>query len=390
MARETPMPPTVRPRNPSFGSGPTAKRPGWSLAALEDAMLGRSHRAAAPKARLVEVIERSRAMLGIPTDYRVGIMADSDTGAFEAALWSLLGARGVDVVAYESFGDGWLIDIEKQLKLPDLRPLIAPYGELPDLAGVDPARDVVFCWNGTTSGVRVPDAGWISDGRLGLTLCDATSAAFAMELPWLKLDVVTWSWQKVLGGEAQHGMLVLSPRAVARLESHKPAWPLPKLFRLTKGGKLSEGIFKGETINTPSMLAVEDALDGLRWAESIGGLPALIARCERNLAAMTGWVERTPWVEFLARRPELRSPTSVCLAITDAAFTSLPEDGQQAFVKDLAKPLADERVAYDIQSYPDAPAGLRIWCGATIETDDVEALLPWLDWAFAETKRRLA
>ena len=390
MARETPMPPTVRPRNPSFGSGPTAKRPGWSLAALEDAMLGRSHRAAAPKARLVEVIERSRAVLGIPADYRVGIMAGSDTGAFEAALWSLLGARGVDVVAYESFGDGWLIDIEKQLKLPDLRPLIAPYGELPDLAGVDPARDVVFCWNGTTSGVRVPDAGWISDGRLGLTLCDATSAAFAMELPWLKLDVVTWSWQKVLGGEAQHGMLVLSPRAVARLESHKPAWPLPKLFRLTKGGKLSEGIFKGETINTPSMLAVEDALDGLRWAESIGGLPALIARCERNLAAMTGWVERTPWVEFLARRPELRSPTSVCLAITDAAFTSLPEDGQQAFVKDLAKPLADERVAYDIQSYRDAPAGLRIWCGATIETDDVEALLPWLDWAFAETKRRLA
>ena len=384
------MPPTRRPRNPSFGSGPTAKRPGWSLAALEGAMLGRSHRAAAPKARLVEVIERSRAVLGIPADYRVGIMAGSDTGAFEAALWSLLGARGVDVVAYESFGDGWLIDIEKQLKLSDIRSLIAPYGELPDLAEVDPARDVVFCWNGTTSGVRVPDAGWISDGRLGLTLCDATSAAFAMELPWLKLDVVTWSWQKVLGGEAQHGMLVLSPRAVARLESHKPAWPLPKLFRLTKGGKLSEGIFKGETINTPSMLAVEDALDGLRWAESIGGLPALIARCERNLAAMTGWVERTPWVEFLARRPELRSPTSVCLAITDAAFTSLPEDGQQAFVKDLAKPLADERVAYDIQSYRDAPAGLRIWCGATIETDDVEALLPWLDWAFAETKRRLA
>ena len=360
MARETPMPPTLRPRNPSFGSGPTAKRPGWSLAALEGAMLGRSHRAAAPKARLVEVIERSRAVLGIPADYRVAIMAGSDTGAFEAALWSMLGARGVDVVAYESFGDGWLIDIEKQLRLADVRSLIAPYGELPDLAEVDPARDTVFCWNGTTSGVRVPDGGWIADDRAGLTLCDATSAAFAMELPWPKLDVVTWSWQKVLGGEAQHGMLVLSPRAVARLESHKPAWPLPKLFRLTKGGKLSEGIFKGETINTPSMLAVEDALDGLRWAESIGGLPALIARCERNLAAVAGWVERTPWAGFLARDPAVRSPTSVCLAITDPAFTALGEDGQQAFVKDLTKLLADERVAYDIQSYRDAPAGLRL------------------------------
>jgi phosphoserine aminotransferase len=383
------MSPTLRPGNPNFGSGPTAKRPGWSLAALEGALLGRSHRAAGPKGRLVEVIERSRAVLGIPPDYRVGILGGSDTGAFEAAMWGLLGARGVDVVAFESFGDGWLIDIEKQLELTDMRALIAPYGELPDLARVDPGRDVVFCWNGTTSGVRVPDGDWIADQREGLTLCDATSAAFAMHLPWPKLDVVTWSWQKVLGGEAQHGMLVLSPRAVARLESHKPAWPMPKLFRLTKGGKLIEGIFKGETINTPSMLAVEDALDGLRWAEGIGGLPALVARCERSLAAVAAWVERTPWVEFLAGTPASRSPTSVCLAITDPAFTALSEDGQQAFVKDLTKLLADERAAYDIQSYRDAPAGLRIWCGATVETDDVEALLPWLDWAFTRTRQRL-
>jgi phosphoserine aminotransferase len=384
------MPPTIRPRNPKFGSGPTAKRPGWSLTALEGAMLGRSHRAAGPKGRLVEVIERSRAILGIPADYRVGILPGSDTGAFEAAMWSMLGARGVDVVAYESFGDGWLIDIEKQLRLPDMRALIAPYGELPDLAQVDPARDSVFCWNGTTSGVRVPDGGWIGDDRAGLTLCDATSAAFAMELPWPKLDVVTWSWQKVLGGEAQHGMLALSPRAVARLEGYRPAWPLPKLFRLTKGGKLIDGIFKGETINTPSLLAVEDALDGLRWAEAIGGLPALIGRCQRSVGAIAAWVERTPWVEFLAKQPELRSPTSVCLAITDPAFTALAEDGQQGFVKDLAKLLAEEGVAHDIQSYRDAPAGLRIWCGATVETDDIEALLPWLDWAFARTRGRLA
>jgi phosphoserine aminotransferase len=384
------MPPSLRPRNPNFGSGPTAKRPGWSLAALDGAMLGRSHRAAGPKGRLVEVIERSRAMLDIPADYRLGILPGSDTGAFEAAMWSVLGARGVDVVAYESFGDGWLIDVEKQLRLADVRALVAPYGELPDLRQVDPARDTVFCWNGTTSGVRVPEAGWISDDRAGLTLCDATSAVFAMELPWPKLDVVTWSWQKVLGGEAQHGMLVLSPRAVERLESYKPAWPLPKLFRLTKGGKLIEGIFKGETINTPSMLAVEDALDGLRWAEEIGGLPTLIARCKRNLAAIAGWVEDSGWPAFLAKRPETRSPTSVCLAIVDHAFTALAEEGQQAFVKDMTKLLAEQKVAYDVQSYRDAPAGLRIWCGATVETADIEALLPWLDFAFAETRARLA
>ena len=384
------MLPTVRPLNPNFGSGPTAKRPGWSLSGLGGAMLGRSHRAATPKARLLEVIERSRVILGIPADYRIGILPASDTGAFECAMWSLLGARGVDVVAFESFGDGWLIDIEKQLKLANARALIAPYGALPDLGQVDPARDTVFCWNGTTSGVRIPNGAWIADDRSGLTLCDATSAAFAMELPWQKLDVVTWSWQKVLGGEAQHGMLVLSPRAVDRLESYKPAWPLPKLFRLTKGGKLIEGIFKGETINTPSMLAVEDALDGLRWAESIGGLPALIDRCEHSLAAIAAWVERSAWAGFLAASPETRSPTSVCLSIHDAAFTALSQDGQQAFVKDMTGLLAEQKVAHDIQSYRDAPAGLRIWCGATVETSDVEALLPWLDWAFAETRTRLA
>jgi phosphoserine aminotransferase len=383
------MLPTIRPANPNFGSGPTAKRPGWSLSALEGAMLGRSHRAAPAKARLQEVIDRSRAILGIPADYRIGILPASDTGAFECAMWSLLGPRGVDVIAFESFGQGWLTDIEKQLRLHDVRALQAHYGALPDLAQADPARDVVFCWNGTTSGVRVPDGSWIRDDRQGLTLCDATSAAFAMDLPWPKLDVVTWSWQKVLGGEGQHGMLVLSPRAVERLETHKPAWPLPKIFRLTKGGKLIEGIFKGETINTPSMLAVEDALDGLRWAESVGGLDGLIARCERNLAVLETWVERTPWAAFLAERQEIRSPTSVCLAITDPAFTALDEAGQQGFVKDLTRLLAEQKVAYDIQAYRDAPPGLRIWCGATVETGDLEALMPWLDWAFAEIRGRL-
>ena len=384
------MLPQTRPLNPNFGSGPTAKRPGWSLAALEGAMLGRSHRAAPAKARLQEVIERSRAILGVPADYRIGILPASDTGAYEAAMWSLLGARGVDVIAFESFGEGWLTDVEKQLKLGDVRALKAPYGELPDLALVDADRDAVFCWNGTTSGVRVPDGAWIRDDRRGLTLCDATSAAFAMDLPWRKLDVVTWSWQKVLGGEAQHGMLVLSPRAVERLETCKPAWPLPKIFRLTKGGKLIEGIFQGETINTPSMLAVEDALDGLRWAEGLGGLEALIRRSQRNLAAVEAWVAQTSWVEFLARRPEIRSPTSVCLAITDPAFTALAEDRQQGFVKDMTKLLAEQKVGYDIASYRDAPAGLRLWCGATVETSDVEALVPWLDWAFAQTRQRLA
>ena len=384
------MPPSTRPGNPCFGSGPTAKRPGWSLAALDAALIGRSHRASGPKGRLVEVIERSRRLLGIPDGYRIGILPGSDTGAFECAMWSLLGARGVDVLAFDSFGQGWLVDVVRQLRLEDVRALEAPYGELPDLAAVDPARDTVFCWNGTTSGVRVPDAAWITDGRAGLTLCDATSAAFAMALPWSKLDVVTWSWQKVLGGEAQHGMLVLSPRAVARLETYRPPWPLPKLFRLTSGGRLSEGIFRGETINTPSLLAVEDALDGLRWAETIGGLPELTARCERSLAIVAAWVERSAWARFLATRPETRSPTSVCLAIADPRFGRLADAEQRAFVKDMTRLLAEQRVAYDIESYRDAPPGLRIWCGATIETADVEALLPWLDWAFAEIDARLA
>src|SRR3954447_13796645 len=381
--------PAVRPANPCFGSGPTSKRPGWSVAGLEGALVGRSHRSAEGKRRLVDVCERSRRVLGIPADYRIGIIPASDTGAFECAMWTLAGERGVDVLAYESFGEGWLTDAGKQLRLSDLRPLKAPYGELPDLAAVDPARDTVFCWNGTTSGVRVPDGAWIRDDREGLTLCDATSAAFAMELPWPKLDAVTWSWQKVLGGEAQHGMLVLSPRAVARLESYKPAWPLPKIFRLTKGGKLIEGIFQGETINTPSMLAVEDALDGLAWAERIGGLPALVERARRNLGVVETFVECGGWAGLLAARPEIRSPTSVCLTITDPAFTALDAKAQQAFVKDVTKLLAEEKVAYDIASYRDAPAGLRLWCGATVEASDLEALMPWLDWAFEATKARL-
>jgi phosphoserine aminotransferase len=382
--------PLARPDNPCFSSGPTAKRPGWSLATLEAALIGRSHRSGEGKRRLQEVVDRSRSLLGIPADYRIAIMAGSDTGAFECAAWSLLGARGVDVIVFESFGEGWLTDIDKQLKIADRRLHEAPYGELPDLSAIDGSRDVVFCWNGTTSGVRVPDGAWIPDDRAGLTLCDATSAAFAMELPWPKLDTVTWSWQKVLGGEAQHGMLVLSPRAVERLERYKPAWPLPKIFRLTKGGKLNEGIFAAETINTPSMLAVEDALDGLRWAERIGGLPALIERCRRNLALVEGWVQRSEWVGFLAVRPEIRSPTSVCLTIEDPGFKGLDAKQQAAFIKDMTGLLAEERVAYDVASYRDAPAGLRLWCGATVEARDIEVLLPWLDWAYASVKSRLA
>jgi phosphoserine aminotransferase len=363
--------PDMRPANPNFSSGPCAKRPGFTLDALSGAMLGRSHRAGGPKARLAEVIERSRAILGMPADWRLGIVPASDTGAVELALWSLLGARPVDVVAFESFGAGWANDVLKQLKLPDARVLDAPYGQLPDLAAVDFARDVVFPWNGTTSGVRVPNGDWIASERQGLTICDATSAAFAMRLAWDKLDVVTWSWQKVLGGEAAHGMLALSPRAVERLLSYKPAWPLPKIFRLTSGGKLIEGVFKGETINTPSMLCVEDALDGLRWAASVGGLDGLIARSEANLAAIERWVARTDWVDFLCPDAARRSCTSICLTLT------VPEAA-----KPMAALLEKEAVAYDIAAYRDAPPGLRIWGGATVETADIEALLPWLDWAY--------
>ena len=367
--------PQLRPANPNFSSGPCAKRPGWSLQALSGALLGRSHRAAEPKARLAEVIERSKAILGIPSDWRVGIVPGSDTGAVEMTMWSLLGPRPVDVLAFESFSEAWATDIVKQLKLPGARVLAAPYGHLPDLAQIDPAHDLVLAWNGTTSGVRLPHADFIAPAREGLVICDATSAAFAMALPWDKLDVVTWSWQKALGGEAAHGMLALSPRAVARLETHKPAWPLPKVFRLTSGGKLAEGVFRGETINTPSMLCVQDALDGLRWAESIGGLPVLIARSEANLAAIAAWVDRTPWAGFLAADPATRSCTSICLTVAGAD------------AKAMAVVLEREGVAFDIAAYRDAPPGLRIWGGATVETADVEALLPWLDWAYAEVTR---
>ncbi|HEY8288632.1 MAG TPA: phosphoserine transaminase [Acetobacteraceae bacterium] len=376
--------PDVRPANPCFSSGPCAKRPGFTLDALSGAFLGRSHRAAEPKSRLAEVIDRSRAVLGMPADWRLGIVPASDTGAVELALWSLLGARGVDILSFESFGEGWATDIVRHLHLPDARVLPAPYGCLPDLAAVRPDRDVVFPWNGTTSGVRMPHADWIAADREGLAICDATSAAFAMDLDWAKLDVVTWSWQKVLGGEAAHGMLALSPRAVARLQTHTPAWPLPKLFRLVAKGKLNEGIFKGETINTPSMLCVEDALDGLRWAERIGGLPALIARSEANLRAVADWVARTPWVDFLAEDAATRSCTSICLKIVAPWFTALPPDGQAKAAKQLASLLEQQGVAYDIGAYRDAPPGLRIWGGATVETADIVALLPWLDWGHAE------
>jgi phosphoserine aminotransferase len=380
--------PTARPSNPQFSSGPCAKRPGWTVQALGDALVGRSHRSKPGKAKLAEVIDRSRAILGVPKDYRIGIVPASDTGAVEMAMWSLLGARGVDAVAWESFGDGWITDLTKQLKLQDVRVFRAPYGELPDLSQVDTDRDVVFTWNGTTSGVRVPDGSWIKGDRKGLTICDATSAAFAMQLPWEKLDVVTWSWQKVLGGEAAHGMIVLSPRAVERLESYKPAWPLPKIFRMTSGGKLIEGIFVGDTINTPSMIAVEDQIDALRWAESVGGLDGLVRRSEANLAALARWVEKSDWATFLAKRREVRSCTSVCLTLKAPSFTQLPADGQAALAKKLASTLEKEGVALDAASYRDAPPGLRIWCGATIETADVEALLPWLDWAWSEVSAK--
>ncbi|WP_209318721.1 phosphoserine transaminase [Falsiroseomonas selenitidurans] len=375
--------PDLRPNNPRFSSGPCAKRPGWSLAALEGALLGRSHRARDPKAKLAETIELSKAILGMPKDWRLGIVPASDTGAVEMALWSLLGPKGVDILAWESFSKDWATDVTKQLKLADVRVLAAGYGRLPELAQVDPARDLVFVWNGTTSGVRLADADFIADDREGLAICDATSAAFAMELPWHKLDVVTWSWQKVLGGEAAHGMLALSPRAVARLESHKPAWPMPKIFRMTKDGKLNEGLFRGETINTPSMLCVEDALDGLRWAESVGGLKGLVARSEANLAAIADWVAASDWAAFLAEAPATRSCTSICLKIVAPWFTALDAEGQAAAAKKLSALLEKEGVALDAANYRDAPPGLRIWGGATVETSDIRALLPWLDWAFA-------
>ena len=382
--------PDLRPANPNFSSGPCAKRPGFMLEALAGALLGRSHRAAEPKARLHQVITLSRDILGMPANWRLGIVPASDTGAIEMALWSLLGARGVDIVTFESFGEGWATDIIKHLKLADTNVLSAPYGQLPDLAAVNPANDIVFTWNGTTSGVRVPNADWIAADRQGLAICDATSAAFAMDLPWHKLDVVTWSWQKVLGGEAAHGMLALSPRAVERLETYTPSWPLPKIFRLTSKGKITEGVFNGETINTPSMLCVEDALDGLHWAQSIGGLPALIARSEANLKAIAAWVANSDWAGFLAEHPAARSCTSICLKITAPWFTALPQDGQAKAAKQLANLLEQQGVAYDIAAYRDAPPGLRIWAGATVETADIQALLPWLDWAAAQVAATFA
>jgi phosphoserine aminotransferase len=376
--------PDLRPQIPNFSSGPCAKRPGFTLDALAGAMLGRSHRASQPKAKLAEVIARSRAILGMPEGWKLGIVPASDTGAVEMAMWSLLGQRPVDVLAHESFSEGWATDIVKQLKLDGARVLGAEYGALPDTAAVDPTHDVVLAWNGTTSGVRFPDGDFIAADREGLVICDATSAAFAMELPWDKLDVVTWSWQKVLGGEAAHGMLALSPRAVAGLLSYKPPRALPKIFRLTSGGKLIDGIFVGETINTPSMLCVEDALDGLRWAESIGGLPGLIARSEANLACIADWVATSEWAGFLARDEAARSSTSICLTITAPWFAALDAATQAKAAKRLATLLEAEGVAYDIASYRDAPPGLRIWGGATVETADIAALLPWLDWAYAQ------
>jgi len=377
--------PSTRPARPQFSSGPCAKRPGWSLATLGDAALGRSHRAKIGKEKLAAVIERSKAVLGMPKDYRLGIVAGSDTGAVEMAMWSLLGARGVDMLAWESFGDGWITDVTKQLKL-ETRVLKADYGQIPDLASVNFDNDVVFTWNGTTSGVRVPNGEWIPTDRKGLTICDATSAVFAMDLAWDKLDVVTWSWQKVLGGEGGHGMIALSPRAVERLQSYTPAWPMPKIFRMTKKGKLDEEIFQGSTINTPSMLCVEDALDSLAWAESVGNVKGLIARSESNLAAMSAWIDKSSTFAFLTTDAKIRSCTSICLKIVDPWFEALDADAQAAAIKKIVSLLDKEGVAYDIAGYRDAPAGLRIWGGATVERADIEALLPWLDWAYAEVK----
>ncbi len=378
--------PAARPRVNHFSSGPCAKRPGWNLQNLEKALVGRSHRSKPGKARLKYAIELTREVLGVPANYLIGIVPASDTGAVEMALWSLLGARGVEVLTWESFGEGWATDVVKQLKLKDAKITKAPYGELPDLAKVDFKNDVIFTWNGTTSGVRVPNGDWIPANREGLTICDATSAAFAQNLDFAKLDVVTYSWQKVLGGEAAHGMLILSPRAVERLESYTPAWPMPKIFRMTKGGKIIAGIFEGETINTPSMLCVEDYVDALEWAKSVGSLKGLQARADKNFAVLASWVAKTPWVAFLAKKEAERSNTSVCFEVVDPAIKALPADAQNAFAKSLASLLEKENVALDIGHYRDAPPGLRIWTGATIEASDLELLTPWLDWAFAQAK----
>ncbi|UYN98217.1 MAG: phosphoserine transaminase [Devosia sp.] len=381
--------PAVKPTNPNFSSGPCSKRPGWTIDVLAGALTGRSHRAKPAKARIQEAIDLTRQLLEVPADYRIGIVPASDTGAVEMFLWSALGARGVDMLAWESFGAGWVTDVQKQLKLSDVRVLEAPYGELPDLGQVDFNRDVVFTWNGTTSGVRVPNADWIPADRQGLTICDATSAAFAQNLDFKKLDVVTFSWQKALGGEAAHGVLILSPRAVERLETYKPDRPLPKIFRMTKGGKLIEGIFKAETINTVSMLCIEDAVDAMKWGVDIGGLKAMQARADANAKVLADWVARTGWVDFLARNEGERSNTSVCLVIADPDIKALDADAQAAFAKAIVSRLDKEAVAYDIGGYRDAPTGLRIWTGSTIEAADLEKLTPWLDWAFGQEKAAL-
>ena len=378
--------PELRPANPNFSSGPCAKRPGYSLQALDKAVLGRSHRSKPGKARLAEAIDKTRAILGVPDDYRIGIVPASDTGAYEMAMWTMLGARGLDILGWESFGKGWITDAAKQLKLDDMRVMEADYGALPDLSAVSFTCDVAFTWNGTTSGVRVPHGDWIADNREGLTLCDATSAAFAMQLPWEKLDVTTYSWQKVLGGEGGHGMIILSPRAVHRLESYTPSWPLPKIFRLTKAGALIEGIFKGETINTPSMLALEDYVDALDWAAGLGGMDGLLARVAANNAVLNDWVAATDWVANLCVEPDNQSTTSVCLKIVDADVAAMEAEQQAALAKRIAALLDAEGVAYDIGAYRDAPAGLRIWAGATVEASDLQALTAWLDWAFETAK----
>ncbi len=384
-----PAKPLRRPANSNFSSGPCAKHPGWSLDALKGTPVGRSHRAPVGKAKLKQAIDLSREILGVPKDYRIGIVPASDTGAVEMAMWTLLGPRGLDVVYWESFSEGWAVDANTQLKLPNTRILSADYGKLPDLSAVDFNHDVVFPWNGTAAGVRVPNGDWIPADRKGLTICDATSAAFAQDLPYDKLDVTTYSWQKVMGGEAAHGILILSPRAVERLLTHKPSWPIPKVFRLTQGGKLLEGIFEGETINTPSMLAVEDYLDALHWAKSIGGLPALLARADRNAKVLSDWVERTPWVGFLAKDPATRSNTSVCLMVVDKAVAAAGDKAPGEVARGIVKALEAEKVAFDISSYRDAPAGLRIWAGSTIEASDLVILTEWLDWAFAREKAAL-
>ena len=380
------MKPAARPENPRFSSGPCAKRPNWSLDALQDAALGRSHRAKVGKSKLKQAIDETRALLGVPDDYRIGIVPASDTGAFEMAMWTMLGARGVTMLSWESFGAGWVSDVTKQLKLENVTSLKADYGQLPDLGAVNFDDDVCFTWNGTTSGARVPNGDWIASDRAGLTLCDATSAVFAQDMAWDKLDVVTYSWQKVLGGEGGHGVIILSPRAVERLESYTPSWPLPKIFRLIKGGKLIDGIFTGATINTPSMLCVEDYLDALNWARSVGGYSGLCARADANFAVLNDWVAKTDWVDFLATDPATRSNTSVCLVISDPEIAGLDTDEQAAFAKKLTALLDQEGVAYDIGAYRDAPAGLRIWAGGTVEAADLKALTGWLDWAFATLK----